>query len=331
MRALMWAVAVLIAGTAIGQRVIHGEYWVGQDLGFGLNTSFQFPAAQDTLLELAIDLSGLPPGSHIVGFRMHDDSARWGLTQFRPVLITEAPNAADLERTEVFVNNDLGFGQGQVLWSGSAPDTADVSAPPDLTAAVEGHNTLFVRSRSSDGRWGITNTTPLVVIAPAEAGLIDAVEAFVLDGQPDPGFGFGAPFTSFPPSIDIADTLTSDGPFPLYTGLRLAVRSHDTSGQWSHTNFIDSIIVEFHDDVAILLQSSGVAVFPNPFADSFTVQPGESGPVRLVLYDPRGALVMDRSLTTTTTIDLQGLSNGAYTAFFWRGDARIHRTTLIKR
>ncbi|HQW87208.1 MAG TPA: hypothetical protein PLH93_08490, partial [Flavobacteriales bacterium] len=92
MRALMWAVAVLIAGTAIGQRVIRGEYWVGQDLGFGLNTSFQFPAAQDTLLELAIDLSGLPLGSHIVGFRVHDDSTRWGLTQFRPVLITEAPN-----------------------------------------------------------------------------------------------------------------------------------------------------------------------------------------------------------------------------------------------
>lgn len=30
-------------------------------------------------------------------------------------------------------------------------------------------------------------------------------------------------------------------------------------------------------------------------------------------------------------IDLSGLSNGAYTAFFWKDTERIHRVTLVKQ
>jgi hypothetical protein len=36
-------------------------------------------------------------------------------------------------------------------------------------------------------------------------------------------------------------------------------------------------------------------------------------------------------LNTTMRIDLSGLSNGAYTAFFWKDTERIHRVTLVKQ
>lgn len=36
-------------------------------------------------------------------------------------------------------------------------------------------------------------------------------------------------------------------------------------------------------------------------------------------------------LSTTKLIDLSGLSNGAYTAFFWKDLERIHRVTLVKQ
>lgn len=114
-------------------------------------------------------------------------------------------------------------------------------------------------------------------------------------------------------------------------GDTLAIRSHDTNGRWSLTNFIDSVTVEFSNSVQALNEAIGLSVFPNPFTDAFTVQPADAQPLRVILYDPQGKLVHDEVLNTSKRIDLSGLSNGAYTAFFWKDLERIHRVTLVKQ
>lgn len=316
---------------AFAQLVVHGEYWIDEDLGFGENQSFLVPATADTTLTLNLDLSGHPPGHHLLGLRTRDAGGRWGHTQFTPVLITEAPSVPDLDRTEVFLNNDPGFGAGEVLWAGSVQDVADTIVLPDLSTALIGHNTLFLRTRSADGHWGHTNTVPVLVIPAPSTAAVDAVEAFVVDGGPDPGFGQAQPFTGFIAAVDLVDTLTSDAPFALTTGQRLALRSHDDQGRWGHTNFIDSIVVEFHNDLGSLWNAVGLSVHPNPFTETLTMRSDDPRPVRVVLYGPTGGKVFDRMLTGGSSIDLHGMASGAYTAFFWQEAALLHRVTLIKR
>lgn len=321
----------LLCGQACAQLVVHGEYWIQEDLGFGENQSFLVPATADSTLTFSVDLSGRPPGHYILGFRTRDDGGRWGHTQFTAMVITEAPLVPDLDRAEAFLNNDPGFGAGEVLWTGSVQDVADTIVLPDLSTALHGHNTLFVRTRSADGHWGHTNTVPVLIIPAPPTAAVDAVEAFVLDGGPDPGFGQAQPFTGFIAAVDLVDTLTSDAPFALTTGQRLALRSHDDQGRWGHTNFIDSIIVEFHNGLGSLWNAVGLSVHPNPFTETLTLRSDDPRPVRVVLYGPTGGKVFDRMLTRGATIDTDRMACGVYTAFFWQETSLLHRVTLIKQ
>lgn len=332
MRCPLYVLALLLpAYRTAAQQVVHGEYWIQEDLGFGLNQPFLVPATADSTLMFHVDLSGRPPGHYTLGFRTRDNDGRWGHTQFAPALVIESPFTPGLDRTEAFLNSDPGFGAGDVLWTGGVQEVADTTVLPDLSAAHIGHNTLFVRTRSVDGHWGHTNTVPVLVIPAPTTPLVDAVEVFVVDGGPDPGFGMAQPFTGFPPTIEMVDTLTSDVPFALTTGQRLAVRSHDDLGRWGHTNFIDSITVEFHNDLGSLWNGSRLEVHPNPFTESFTLRSEDLRPVRVVLYGPAGGKVFDQVVTGGATIDMAGLASGAYVAFFWQEAALLHRVTLIKR
>jgi len=79
------------------------------------------------------------------------------------------------------------------------------------------------------------------------------------------------------------------------------------------------------------IRGDSIALYPNPFTDGTTVRSEDGKPIRVVLYDPQGRLVHDKVLNGETYIDLQGLANGTYTAFFWKELERIHKVQLIKQ
>lgn len=312
--------------------MVRGEYWVDQDLGIGANTAFEIADAPDVpVTQLPISLAGYGTGVHTIGIRTLDADGHWSLTNFSKAVVIEAPPAqpGDLTEVEYFLNEDPGFGNGLAAWTGSTPQADGITFSPDLASAVTGINTLFVRSRTDDGTWGLTNHRAVVVIVPEEVPDIVRVETFALPG-PDPGFGMADQHIVSSPAWDLPQYVF-DSPVPV--GLSpedtLMVRSLDALGRWSLTNYVE--VEDIDTRVEDLYRQAGISVFPNPFTSGLTVRTDESQPLRVILYDPQGKLVHDEVLTGEAYIDLNGHASGAYTAFFWKEKDQLHRVTLIKQ
>ncbi|MBZ0205856.1 MAG: T9SS type A sorting domain-containing protein [Flavobacteriales bacterium] len=328
------AIACLLAmGHAQAQtaNMVRGEYWINQDLGIGANIPFTLSSTPDVSdLDLPISLAGYGAGMHTIGIRTLDADGHWSLTNFSKALAIEVPPAlpSDLTETEYFLNQDPGFGNGPTAWTGNTTDTLGATFNPDLSAATEGINTLFIRSRTSDGVWGLTNHRAVVVITPEAPTDIVRVETFALP-QDDPGFGMADQDMVTNPAMDLS-AYAFDAPVPTDFILNdtLMVRCMDANGRWSLTNYVT---VDGSTSVESLTTSTHISVYPNPFTEGITVRTADGLPVRVVLYDPQGKLVHDKMLTGETFIHLEGQASGAYTAFFWKDLERIHRVTLIKQ
>lgn len=324
---LMPALGGLIV-TVQAQDVVRGEYWLDVDPGWMQGTSFTIAADNDTAgYGLPLDLDGYQAGTHTLGLRTVDDEGRWSLTNFTPIVITRTPESANVVRTEYFLNTDPGFAAGGTAWAGSTVDLATTPFTPDLTDAVAGVNTLLVRTHDADGKWGLTNHLPVTVIPVPEQGMIDRVETFALSTQ-DPGFGAADPHAFSLPAEQLADSLfNAPVPVQYLLGDTLMIRTHDSRGIWSLTGHVQT---DFSTTVAQLENRTKIAIGPNPFSRSFSVDP-HGTPVRVFIYDPQGRLVYDHILSGTTAVDLGDNSAGAYTAFFWQEQAMVHRLTLVKQ
>lgn len=322
--------AVLLCGAAHAQNMIRGEYWIDQDLGFGANNSFALAQQPDVAsIQLPISLNGFSPGVHTIGIRTIDASGHWSLTNFSTAVVTTEPEPPLLTRVEYFLDQDPGFGEGTEVWSGTGTDAPGIGSLPDVSALAPGSHTLFVRTIDSAGHWSLTVHAPIVITAPDVASDIVRVEVFNLTTGSDPGFGSAAALTVTEPQINLVEAaLWSDDPLSIAQGNTLAVRSMDSNGKWSLTNFFSADVV--HTNVADLFTQTGITTYPNPFSEGITVRSEDGQPLRVVLYDPQGKLVHDKVLNGETYIDLGQHASGTYTAFFWKELERIHRVQLVK-
>jgi hypothetical protein len=327
---------LLLAGTipamlgVCAQNMVTGEYWVDTDPGFGAATAFDpdLGGTPNEPVEFDISTAELDPGMHTIGYRTMDATGKWSLTNLRPVYIAAAPSNAPLVRTEYFINSDPGWHSGTNAGVGGAPDVSE-GILADLSGARVGMNTLYFRSLDANGRWSLTNHTPLYIADGSPVVVVHA-ESF---WDEDPGFGQGDPVQGLISGADITGQLNVVVPINIGWGNhRLYVRSRDSHGHWSLTNWqMDSINVTGTVDVSDLEREVGISTYPNPFTEGITVRTTDGLPLRVVLYDPQGKLVHDKVLTGETHIDLSGHAQGAYTAFFWKEAKRIHRITLIKQ
>ena len=329
-RATLSLAALALTGGAQAQNILRGEYFIDQDQGFGQNIAFEITDASEVAdLNVAIDLAGYDPGTHTIGIRTYNDSSRWCLTNFsRAVITTPPPPLDDIVEVEYFLNQDPYFGEGLIAWAGNSLD-GTITFEPDLSTAVVGVNTLFLRSRTSDGRWSLTNHSPIVVIeADTTTGVIDRIETFALPGV-DPGFGNADQHPVIGPDSDMPGYIFTAPIPPDFLGMdTLMIRSHDSHGKWSLTNHV---VVEGSTDVDEIALKTGISAYPNPFTEGVTIRTDDGKPVRLILYDAQGKQVHDQVVRGETLVSFQGLANGAYTAFFWKELERIHRVQLVKR
>lgn len=321
---LLW-----LSTTAHAQNIVQAEYWIDGDNGFGQCTPITgLPTGSSISGSFPINTTSLSPGMHTVIVRSMDDSARWSHTNHFPLYVAAAPPTdSSIVRTEWFLNTDPGWGGGN---NANIDGTTNVTgtANVDLATANLGMNTLFFRSRDASGRWSHTNHVPLYV-ADTVAGQIVRVEYF---WDTDPGFGLATSYPVSTPSGNVQnemDDVTVPAGFPLGSHL-LFMRSQDSRGRWSHTNY-RTMPVDILSATPELLASQGISVFPNPFAESINVQVSDAKPVRVIMYDPQGKQVFDRLITGSERIDLDGQANGVYTALFWNEVHVIHRVTVIKQ
>ena len=324
------ATLLFLAGLAVhwawAQDMVTGEYWIDTDPGFGMAAPMPpQPQGIDVDYQFPVSTTALSPGMHTLAFRTKDASGRWSHTNHRPLFIAAAPPAeSSIVRTEYFLNNDPGWGNGTDAGVDGAADIADAGSTASVSDAVPGMNTLCYRSQDASGRWSHTNHRPLFV-ADSSSGVIVRVEYF---WQDDPGFGQGSSSTVPSPAGDVPAYLF---PAQVPSGVgaldTLLVRTLDSCGRWSHTNHVVLDVSTATDELTAL----GVRVFPNPFTERIMVQPTGTWPLHAALYDPAGRKVHERMLEGSTTIDLRDEACGTYTLLIGQAPGLIHRVVLVKQ
>jgi hypothetical protein len=233
----------------------------------------------------------------------------------------------NISKIEYFFDRDPGF-DSAITFTGFAHASDvqfQIAIPENLPLGI---HTIGMRSKDSSGIWSHTNFFS-INIADTSNGSITTLEYF---WDADPGFGYGMDTIINSPIQDITNgilyayvpnTIVSQGIHFLF------VRSQDSRGRWSHTNY-DSILVTI-TDVKDLENQIGVQAFPNPFTEQLTIKPTDNSKVRIIIYDPQGKLVIDRMIQEETQLNLKECKSGMYTAFFWKEKDRIYTMKLVKQ
>jgi Secretion system C-terminal sorting domain len=151
-------------------------------------------------------------------------------------------------KAEYFFDIDPGFGNGSNIPVAPGVDINNTPAAINTTGLSNGTHRLYIRTKSNEGRWSLTNVKDFVVdfnpaypaIPVAPLNIIKA-EYFI---DTDPGFGNGSniPVT---PGITISNTPATINTTGLSNGVhRLYIRTGSNEGRWSVTNIKDFIVSE---------------------------------------------------------------------------------------
>jgi len=206
------------------------EYFFDTDPGPGQGTALAVPAPDDTVdVTASITVPAtLTPGEHVLYIRTLADTpggaARWSLARGAAFSIRRQVIAA-----EYFFDTDPGPGAA-TPWptAVTTDDSVDFSAAIPTTGLAPGSHTLYVRTRSSAGAWGLARAVSFFIQPAVVAG-----EYFF---DVDPGAGQGTPLPSFSPDDSVDQNLSvavsaglARGPHVLY------IRTRSSTGAWSLT------------------------------------------------------------------------------------------------
>lgn len=245
---------------------------------------------------------------------------------FLLLLVSIARAQTNIVTAEYFIDSDPGFGNANPL---SLAAQQDVQFQfPLLANQATGMHTIGIRSKDASGIWSHTNFFP-VYVADSSNGLLTKIEYF---WDTDPGFGNAMDTILTSQVVDLSNGMFfANVPIIGLSSHILFVRSIDTRGRWSHTNYADSVIVNGTVNVTELAEKSGINIYPNPFRDEITIAPEKPELIRIILYDESGRKLIDNFINQETKINSQSLSKGAYTLFVWTDKHIIYRTTVIKQ
>jgi hypothetical protein len=211
------------------------EYFFDTDPGFGNGTNIPLTPGTDVQnINFTPNISSLTTGVHHLFIRSRNANGVWGVTNrfafYKPTFTAAFP-PVNVMKAEYFFDTDPGFGNGTDIPITPGTDVQNINFTPTITSLSEGVHHLFIRSRNSNGSWGITNRFVLYKPNPA-AGLppavITHVEYFI---DNDPGFGNAIP-VAINPAADIADFVMPVNISGLSVGdHKFFIRSRSSSGR----------------------------------------------------------------------------------------------------
>lgn len=236
------------------QQVVAAEYFIDTDPGAGQGIAIPITAGTDlNNLPATIQVNGLSNGIHRLYLRTKSAEGRWSLTQFKDFQIDFNPAypappiaAQNIIAAEYFFDTDPGTGNGINIPVAPGTDLNNITATINTAGLALGTHRLYLRTRSQEGSWSITQVKELVVDAdfgypaapPAPLNVV-AAEYFI---DTDPGAGQGTAI-AITPALDlnnIATNVTTSG-LPLGTH-RLYLRTKSQEGRWSITQFSEFIV-----------------------------------------------------------------------------------------
>lgn len=233
---------------ATAQNIVAAEYFIDTDPGLGNANAITLTAAVDLNdIDAIVNTNGLANGIHRVYLRVRSQDGKWSMVNIKSFALDADPEypaapaaAPNVTAAEYFIDTDPGWGNGQPIAISAAANLVDVDAVINTNGLANGVHRLYIRTRSTDGKWSITNvksftvdSDPAYPAAPAAAQNIVAAEYFV---DTDPGLGNGNAINiSAGVSVeDVAATVDVSG---LSGGMhRVYLRTRSSEGRWSITN-----------------------------------------------------------------------------------------------
>lgn len=218
-------VLLLQISMSYAQLLQQAEYFVDADPGFGNGTPIGIPNGSDIEHQFIANLSNISPGFHRLYTRVFEPNQGWSHTTSKGFFVLSAPISGEVEKLEIFYDEDPGFGQGSQLSPNGAGQL--IQAIP-IGNLPEGFHKLYVRAFQTGVGWSMTTSRPFYVL-PKPKGQIVALEYF-FDTDPGHGQGIGMSIAGgneleFPLNISLAGL--EPGFHQLY------VRVQEASGAWS--------------------------------------------------------------------------------------------------
>lgn len=231
---------------AAPQNIVTAEYFIDTDPGFGNGTPITItPAVDINNLIASANTTGLTTGTHRFYLRTKNNEGSWGITSAKEFIVdldfAYPPSPAapqNIIAAEYFIDTDPGTGNGIAVSLTAAVDISNVAINPSLVGLSNGIHRIYLRTKSNEGHWGITNVKdflydadPLYATVPSAPGNITYAEYFF---DTDPGFGNGQ-LIAITPGVDLSNVAFTADVTALGNGNhQLFIRSLD---DWSITNY----------------------------------------------------------------------------------------------
>jgi hypothetical protein len=159
--------------------------------------------------DLNINPAGLATGLHSLWIRTKNSLGIWGLPNACPFVVQPVSTTQNIVSMEYYWDTDPGEGNGLAfpLPSG-VTDSVNLNAVINSNGLSPGLHQLYVRSKKSDGFWGIPSAVNISVKVPDLDRKIIAAEYF---WDSDPGEGNG---TMLSGNFGIADSVEINSSIP---------------------------------------------------------------------------------------------------------------------
>ena len=224
------------------------EYFFDTDPGFGSGTPITISSPDSSILlsNEVINASGLSLGFHTLYLRAYsntnvyefvadsavyetDTIATWGGYESRLVFVDEDGSVTiDIDAVEYFFDTDPGYGNGTII-NLTAANIQNFTNTLDASGLPLGFHNLYLRARTSGGRWGQAESR--LVFVDQSGSVAEDIDAFEYFFDSDPGYGNGTIVNVTPDSIiNVQETLDASGLSLGFHNLYLRVR--DSGGKW---------------------------------------------------------------------------------------------------
>ncbi|MFT3844760.1 MAG: CARDB domain-containing protein [Lacibacter sp.] len=302
---------------AAAQNILAAEYFVDNDPGIGNATAITItPGVDLSNIAVTVNTNSLTNGVHRVYIRTKSQEGKWSLTTFSEFIYNNDPAypvspvaALNIIAAEYFVDTDPGIGNATAIGVTPSTDISGLSVPVNTAGLSNGIHRVYIRSKSQEGKWSLTNVKDFIVnddpgypTSPAAAQNIIAAEYFI---DTDPGFG-NATAIAITPATDIGNIAVAANTSGLSSGVhRIYIRTKSQEGKWSLTNESDFNV---NDDPGY---PTSPAAAQNIIAAEyfFDTDPGFGSGTSIAVTP--SANINNLAVTVNTS----GLSNGQHTLY----------------
>ncbi len=231
--------------------ITQAEYYFDADPGFGNGTPLNITPGTNLTFTWNTPIATLNQGFHHIAVRVKDASGRWSITSNLPFFKQEyQPALPDITQAEYFIDTDPGYGNATQL-SFTPGTNKTISWIASIAALNQGFHHLAVRVKDSTGKWSLSQFLPFFKqTVPLLEPDVVKVEYFI---DNDPGFGqaVDVAYTQDSSHIDLAFAIDI---MALNQGFhKLFIRSKDSRGKWSVTQFLPFYKQIVHDTLPQLV------------------------------------------------------------------------------